>query len=277
MATRDSFPYLIDYVLGELELASEIRIDCKKVEENSIPAIFASIRVVAINGMDSSCLYLQQLRQLKDQALCRFREVIPLIALADIDAFIDLALRRVRQITRSVIVVEFKGQMIGIGNDASFSIEQIQCFLEDDLSYDSLVYAEAMYQTRRQAWIYYLVLKRLSERIRCFTGGTIVMPVMSPVKLQANPDKKIRVNATVAFVGAFLRVACDRGLIEVSNVSELCRWASENFCTQRQENLSPHSIRNHFDNPAPEPLKEVMQEIEIWDKYLAKFIQQQQS
>ena len=222
-------------------------------------------------------MYLQQLKYLKDQTLCRFREVIPLIGPTDLDAFIDLALRRVRRMSRSVMMVEFKGQMIGIGLDASFSIEQMQCYQDDTESGDTLVYAEALNQTCRHAFIYYLVLKRLSERIRCFAGGTIVMPVMAPFELQLKSEIKIRINATVAFLGAYLRVAFDRGLIDVSNISELCRWASDNFCTPRQDNLSPHSIRNHFDNPAPEALEEVKKELHIWDKYIGKFVQQQLS
>ena len=53
MTTRDSFPYLIEYIFGEIEQASYIRIDCTEVEDNTISTMYTSIRVVAVNGMDS--------------------------------------------------------------------------------------------------------------------------------------------------------------------------------------------------------------------------------
>jgi hypothetical protein len=274
MTTSDSFPYLIGNILGDLEVASQIRIDCTTAEENNVSQLYAPIRVVAVNGMDSARQFMNLLRHLKAEALGQFREVIPHIAPADLDNFIDQALRRVRRITRSVTINGPGGEETFIGQDACWSILQLICFLEDVEADDPLIYLEAMVQTRRQAWIYHLELKRLEERISCLAGGTIVMPFMNSMEQEAK--SKIRLNCSVAFLGALLRVACDRNLIECANVAELCRWASENFSTVRQENLSPRSLRKHFDNPLPKALEQVMQEIHVWERYIPKFIEQQQ-
>ncbi len=71
----------------------------------------------------------------------------------------------------------------------------------------------------------------------------------------------------VPFRSVLLRVACDRELIERPNVSELCRRVAAAYCTDHQENLSAHSLRNNFDNPSPEALEQVEAELQRWLRY----------
>jgi hypothetical protein len=275
MITNDSFPYLIDTIFGDLEMISQFRIDCQAAEENTTKVTFAAIRVAAVNGMDSPRQFMNLLKHLKSEVMSRFREVVPQISPADLDCFIDMALRRVRRIIRSVVVNGVGTEDGILDQPTCWSVLQLQCYLDDVESDDPLCYLEAMVQTRRQAMIYYLELKRLEERIGLFAGNTIFLPGNNLAKQTAFPEKKFRLTCTVPFFSALLRIAYDLNLIEGSNVAELCRWASENFSTVRQDNLSPHSLRNHFDNPSSETLENLTREMETWQKYLAKFVQRQ--
>ena len=275
MTTRDSFPYLIDNIFGEFEMASQVRIDCIAVEKNIEFHPAAPIRVVAINGMDPGLEFLHQIRHLKSETLQMFRNVIPHVSQADLDNFVDLAMRRIRRMARAVSLIGFDPKEKSIDKDSFWSVEQMQCFVEGTESDDALVYLEAMFQTSRPAWVYYLELKKLEERIRSLAGGVIFLPATTPGVPVVKQYEKFRLNCSVSFLGAWLRMACDRDLIERPNISGLCRHFSENYCTARQENISPRSLRNHIDNPSPEALEEVMMDLHSWGKYGAKFIEQQ--
>jgi hypothetical protein len=276
MQTINSFPHLIDNIIGELEMVSQVRIDCLSTEEKSSSSSDVALRVTAVNGMETSWEYMNLLRDIKTEVLGRYREVIPYVPPRQLDSFIDMSLRRMRQLKRSVVVTAYEVKGKGPYIDACWAFDVMQCFLDDVESDDYRVYLEAMQQTRRQAWIFHLELKRLEDRISCFAGAIIDPAVHSSCGHSFQPVQKIRLNCTVPFLGALIRVACDRNLIERPNVAELCRHLSVNYATVRQENISAHSLRNHMDNPNPNVLEEVKQEIQIWERYLSKFILQQQ-
>ncbi|MDP1623832.1 MAG: hypothetical protein Q8M08_16010 [Bacteroidales bacterium] len=120
----------------------------------------------------------------------------------------------------------------------NWSPRKLHCFVGGTESYEPGVIGEAMVQTRRQAWLYYAELKRLEERISYLAGYAICFSGTSRPEKNARPEGKIRLTCTVAFFCAMIRVAYDRNLIEVPNVSGFCRQISENFCTARQKNLS---------------------------------------
>ena len=277
MKTIESFPYVIDNIFSELERDSQIRIDCRAEGVPSQGNNCLSIRVAAVNGMASSWRFHHRIKHLKAEVLVKLREVIPQIAPGDLDAFIDMALRRVRRIARTVLVTGFGSREERNMQSVCWSPRQLRCFLGDTESSEPGLIGEALIQTRRQAWLYYAELKRLEERIGCLAGYAICLSDATSAEKNAGNEGKIRLTCTVAFFCAVIRVAYDRNLIEVRNVSELCRQISRNFCTARQENLSAHSIRNHFDNPSPEVLEEVMNEFRVDEKFIAKFIQRQRA
>jgi hypothetical protein len=86
---------------------------------------------------------------------------------------------------------------------------------------------------------------------------------------------RFKFTRTVAFLGCFLRVLCDRNIIESPNVAELCRQMAGLFSTGRSDVLSAHCLRNYFDNPNPENLEKLLEELKICVRYTEKFIQRQ--
>jgi hypothetical protein len=108
MKTSESFPYLLDGIFAELEAASRVVIDCQPVDETS-KAIHENLRVTAVNGMGSAYQFLHCIKHLKAEAMEKLREALPHIIPADREAFIDLAMRRVRRINLAIAVVRLPG------------------------------------------------------------------------------------------------------------------------------------------------------------------------
>ena len=69
-----------------------------------------------------------------------------------------------------------------------------------------------------------------------------------------------------------LRVLYDRNMFDKPNVAELCRQITRLVYTERQDNISPHSLRNSFESPDPKILLKVIQEFNLCVKYAEKFI-----
>lgn len=117
---------------------------------------------------------------------------------------------------------------------------------------------------------------RLVENIlRELEKASRISPAGMAARLSVKQPDKIRLNCTVAFFSALMRVLCDRNLVDKPNVSDLCRKVSGTCSTTRQQNLSPRSIRNHFDDPSPDVLEALLNEFRMCGNYTANLIQRQ--
>jgi hypothetical protein len=274
MKTIESFPYLIDDIFGDLEAASRITIDCGPVDENN-PAIHDNLQVISVNGMNSDFHFFHYMKHLKAGTIEKFRGALPQTAPDDGEVFMDYALRRMRKIgltvavTRSVPVRAQQDQTI------QWSLRPLTCRYKGHKTLDPQIIAEALRITRRHAWIYYLVIRRLEDRINSCAGIIVTSIVSTALQHKTNQEKKFRLSCTADFIGATLRVLCDRNLLEEPNVDELCRRMAGSVYTHRQDVLSPKSMRNSFDNPTPESLEKVLTETRLIEKYILKFIEQQ--
>jgi len=160
-------------------------------------------------------------------------------------------------------------------HDVCWSQKQIHCICNGIETENTLHGLQAIHQTRRHAWIFYLVVKKLEDRIRCAAGANLFVTITPSSFSLQKPDSKFKLSCTVTFLGALLRVLCDRNILENPNVADLCRRMSLSLYTGRQENISPHSLRNAFDDPKPEVLMKVLEELKICEKYTEKFINRQ--
>jgi hypothetical protein len=152
-------------------------------------------------------------------------------------------------------------------------MRSLVCKYNGSTSLDPEIISEVLQITRRYAWIYYLVLRRLEERINSCAGISLTSLVSSALQHKTNQAKKFRLGSTVDFYGAMLRVLCDRNLLEDPNVDELCRRMAGAVYTHRQDVLSPKSIRHCFDYPTPKALEKVLTETRLIEKYIIKFIE----
>ncbi len=274
MNTIESFPYLIDNILADLEAAARIRIDCQSVDKtNSTEGDI--LRVTAVNDMISACHFFHYMEHLRVEAMNKLRETLPQIATSDMEAFFDQMLRRVRKISHSVEVNRSSVPTDNHGMTVYWARRSLNCRYHYRNTQEPEVVRAALVNTRRHALTYYLVLKKLEDRIKCCAGAALGIQFTPLTFHGIKQGTKFKLTCSVAFLSAFLRILCDRNLVENPNVSELCRRIAAACCTSRQENLSPHSLRNCFDNPTPEVLENVREELRLCDKYIMNLIRRQ--
>jgi hypothetical protein len=270
-----SYPLLIDNIVNDLENASRIRIECQSAEKTKFPA-HPGLQITAISNCNSACNFLHYMEHVRAETMNKLRETLPQIAPADRETFIDQLLRRVRKATLSVTMTGSPGSANKPYRKFQWAIRHVICLYQGQRTYEPTIMTEAVALTCRHAMIYYLVLKKLEDRINSCAGSALNILATSSVNPVSTHSQKFRLSCTVAFFCAMLRVMCDRNILENPNVSELCRRMAAACCTNRQENLSPHSLRNCFDDPSPAVLEELLKEVMLWEKYILKFIHRQQ-
>ena len=68
-------------------------------------------------------------------------------------------------------------------------------------------------------------------------------------------QKKIKINRTVPQLAAYLKLLHNTDVFGNISKAELCRIFAGLFRTEKQEEISHKSLKNHFDSPAPETMK----------------------
>jgi|GEM_PF-5732671 len=96
-------------------------------------------------------------------------------------------------------------------------------------------------------------------------GGT-------PQPSQPPPFKKLPIRASVPYSAVLARIFFDNGLFAIKNKSEFCRIFASLISTNQQEEVSPLSLRNHFNNPPPEILALIDARLSEWRSYIRKLM-----
>lgn len=109
-------------------------------------------------------------------------------------------------------------------------------------------------------------LATLLEHHRDICVGGTSQPAPAPMV------KKLRLRASVSLSAAFLRILYDDNLFEIPNKSEFCRIFAAFISTTQQEEVSPLSLRNHFNNPSHECLAFIDAKLTDWRSQIRKLM-----
>ncbi len=271
MATCESIPFLIDQILGELEEAATIRIECNAADGGS-RRVSGNIKITSVNGATCAWHFLHYMEHLRGVVMERLREAIPRVGPGDMDIMLDQLLRRVRRIGRSAEVIRLQEGCKATGLKAQWLKRFVRCRYQGRDTENPEIWEEAISLTHRYALIYLCEMRKLEDRITLCAATGFSIPAAAPANSGIRPAAKFRLSCSVAFFCAMLRTVCDRNIVENPNISELCRMIAAACCTTKQETLSARSLRNCFNNPTPKVLEEVLNEVHAWDRYLTKFI-----
>lgn len=256
-----------------MEEASHVEIDCATVSSNETNA-GCDLQIKSVNGQRTASHYLHQMKHQRAEAMEKLREAIAQIGSGDLEAFIDYILRQIRRITATVSV---PGN-IRPGEPGSdllqWTLRRVTCRCNGIITNDPRIVQQVIVLTRRHAYIFLLVMKKLEERISLSAIATLNLSVATASQPQ-KPLYRFRLTCSWNFMGALLRVMSDRNFVENLNVSELCRRMTNSFCTTRKDSMSARALRKGFDNPTPQILEQLLEELKICVKYVEKFIQRQ--
>jgi hypothetical protein len=205
----------------------------------------------------------------------KLRQVVLQVAPAETEAFFDLLKRRSRQYLRTVTITTIIEKETSFIEDVSWTPEYVFFLCNGQEIALTIAGYQGMRQTRRHAWIYYLIMKKLDERINNMADASFILSMLQPSLPQKTIHSKFRLSCTVAYLGALLRVLSDKKIIEIPNISSFCRLISPFLSTERQEKISPESLRNYIDHPTPEVLTILNEEFKNYQRYTEKFIHRQ--
>ena len=94
-------------------------------------------------------------------------------------------------------------------------------------------------------------------------------------KLPASPPpmvKKLRLRVSVSLSAAFIRILYDDNVFEIPNKSEFCRIFAALISTAQQEEVSPLSLRNHFNSPSHDCLAYIDAKLTDWRNQIRKLM-----
>ena len=267
MKKSQSFPHLVDEIVGGLVFAAQIEIGietlstCRK-GANSL------IKVTGVNGYSTPRRYCNYLQDLRVTSMTRLREIIPHINPAETEIFFGILLREVRRLLSSVRTI--KEEELTPASRALFTLSHVHCFCKGEESQEAAIRGEAILQTQRFALIYYLVLSKLEEHLTAACGASIVLPPPMPAAEETEPP--ITANCVIPYIGALLRVFLDKEFITVKSVASLCLFISKNIRTKDQSHISAGRLRKLIDNPSIRHLEQVQMDIRTYDKYIDRLI-----
>jgi hypothetical protein len=269
----ESFPCLIDLIFGELEGMSSIRIDCfgDRNREESQNNGFR----IRVNGMDSPLHYLHYMRALKSCILQKLEATLASFPAEHRHIFMKQVYRRIRRITAPATVNDGPGSKERGRQRVAWVQERVHCFFNGRENPDPVIRESALVLASRYAMIYHLVMKRLESGVRsCENNRNLFIPSL-PAHYTTNYRSPIRLSFSVPLFGALLRVMSDRQVFEARNVSEFCRKLVSIVDSSEGRRLGLRSLRIAYDDPLPETLEKLREELKIWVRYTEKFIERQ--
>jgi hypothetical protein len=275
MKTIESFPQLINDIFGELEMASQISIDCIASSDTCLETDDAIIRVVAVNGMRTPRRFLRRMKCLKNEVHAKFQEIFGMIDPGNQDTFVDLALCRAEKIAQTVMFTRSSGPEEWITQSVCWAPGQVHCYIEDVEFSDSFRIAEAVLLTRQYAWHYYTEIYRVEELISSYASDTINQPIGEQEEYENTVQHNLMLNWPIPVVCVLMRALYDTNRLENFTLSEISHWISENFFTSSDERLDPEVILDLLENPSQEAMDELKVKLDEIEKCIKKFLRQQ--
>jgi hypothetical protein len=231
--------------------------------------------IISVFGQPSQQHFIHCLAHLRAEFHEKLNRLAGQVSPAGLDLFHDQLDRRYRRIGRVVTAAGTRGIDPPSAGMISWNPKHVRVEWNGRGGRGPGVTATVFEKTRRYALLYYLVLQKMQERSR-FAGFVArqELPVAGKRPDEQQPVK-FRLNGTVASFGALLRLLYDRDIIHDPVVAELCRQFAGMFQTNRQEEISPKSLRNAFDDPKPETLQVILATLKQLIPYIEKFIERQ--
>lgn len=260
MKNSDSFLHLLNGIFREFSAAAMISLQYTRsmLPDRAQPAV---PRLLAVNGYASFKAFASFLLHLRASLL---DEVVT--SLADLDAtgkhqFLQQAVRAARALTRCTVS--------GPGGSPVSRIPVLReiFFAKPSFLLDGAVHQppeevrkELLWQSRWHAWYWQLTVEALVSELSSFLYQVHFLPVIRQPGKGPVRDR-IPVKTSVQTLAAFGRLLFDNRAFDLNNKEKFCRLVADCFCTIRQKNISPGSLRNHFDAPTPETLSLLMAEM----------------
>jgi len=269
MKTIESFPKLINDIFRELELTSQIRIDCTAADETPLSPCDPAIKVVAVNGRKTVVQFLRMVRKLQRKVLADFQELVPQIAPEDLERLVDMAVNRLQKMIQSLQITRDTSPQRYV-QSIFWAPAYVHCYLDGVETSDSFVIAEAIVEARGYAWTYHIEIYMFKEKISSFNSNSKRSHINDHDGQENMPEQKIMFNWPLPVVCALMRFFYDNERFEDISFLELSHWISEKFCTREEENLDPNEILKLVENPSRKAIEGLKVKLGECERYLTE-------
>ena len=262
-----SFPYLADDLFRPVRSFQLIRAEGPEPFLGEQPIEPGLIRIAELGGQDSPLQLEHYLNYLQAGWLVQLQEILTQVQLNDRPQFADLLDRKFR---RAALLL-----LPGQPQQPAWNPSRMQVIYNGKEVQDPMLTASVCQAARRYAVVYAALLNRIRGNLRTVVFSAVFGGVAATAVPPAKRSGRLLFNGSVKHLGAFFRVLVDREIIKTPVIAELTRSIAGLFSTPRQEEISPKSLRNAFEDPSPEVLEQVLSECRLFERYLERLIERQ--
>ncbi|MEI7492883.1 MAG: hypothetical protein WCK92_15895 [Bacteroidota bacterium] len=294
MEQMDTFGYMLDEIFYPIEDYSKIVIDYQANEERRNEEYCESFTVISVNGSFDPQVFSLALELLYKDLMSNIKKKLFCLARSEWPEYLDSAIRRLKQLKTIIRCVEPSGELIdtnwenprkswvfdrepGTVNRDSETVSALSIGLKG-------VPAEVLVKTSMYAYCwrkrvkeyvrnmeflryYYLHVQEVpmvvvaapaydSVHVACLMGGSAEgSPAKRKIAACSPMPEKIKVHRSVPQMAGYLWLLHRNGVFGNMPKTELCRKFAAFFQTSHREEISEHSLKNHFDSPSEEVLQ----------------------
>lgn len=262
-----SFPYLADELLRPVRSFQLIRAEGPERFAGEAPVQSGQIRIAELGGQPSPLQFEHYLNHLQAEWLAQLTEILAQVPLNERPPFADLLDRKFR---RAALVL-----LPGQPQHPAWNPRRMEVIYNGRPVRDPGLAASVCLAARRFAVVYAALLSRIQNNLRTVVLSAGFGGVAAAAVPPAKKPGRFLFNGSVKHLGAFFRVLVDRDIIKNPVIAELTRTIASLFSTPRQEEISPKSLRNAFEDPSPDVLQQMLVECRLVERYLEKLIDRQ--
>jgi len=259
MVYSDSFPHLLNEHFSEFNAVSSIRISYSISSTDLSGGATTALKLTGVNGFKSVTTFTGYLNHLHVSLIGKLMEVQPRLDEQGMRLFLKQSMIRCRKLTQVTIPipVEIKpGDPDGDGHQKLQTVFYHPIFEHDPGDEPAEEIKKALLLiTHRYAQMFKIVVDELLDELRCFFFLVEFFTVLNIPASLNHHSEKIPLADNVRILAGVMRLYYESGIFTITNKSEFCRLIASKFSTPHQKDISPGSLKNHFNDPTPETLQ----------------------
>jgi len=247
---------MLNQMFSELNAASKIVISFSTSSTHHNGLENGSPRLTGVNGCNSVTTFTDYLYNLKAGLLERLSEDLPELDVQVRRMFIHQVILRCRSyagITSPLETDDPRGNHAGC-LQIRWSFHHPVFDPGDGPRPDVHAQKILLRLTSRYAGVWRLIGDALLDELHWLHCHATFLPVLNLPPDLTPPHEKITLKCSVAVMGGMSRLFFDINAFALDNKSLFSNLVPNLFCTVRQKDISPRSLKNHLDTITPETM-----------------------
>jgi len=254
MKNLELFPHMLNQMFSELNAASKIVISFSTSSTGNNGLENDSPRLTGVNGCNSVTAFTDYLHNLKAGLLERLSDDLPDLDVQARRMFIRQVILRCRSYASVTSPLELDDNP---GNNTG-SLQIRWGFhhpvFDPGEGPRPDVYTQKILLrlTSRYASVWRLIGDGLLDELHWLHCHATFLPVLDLPPDLKPANEKITLRCSVMMLGGLARLFYDINAFAIDNKKLFCEMVPDLFSTVRQKDISPRSLKNHFDTVTPE-------------------------